>query len=142
MAGTVTENTGTSFKMTIPAVTGVTITGTGVGGDCTSLLGSIKWTYTSELCLANVPKTDNVTITGCGTNPVTITQEFTGTGPCKYSTTTMTGTYVTNAGATVSLLDQRILGEATNGTFCPTEGKLDMDLDFYTTGGSTQLAIS
>lgn len=144
LAGTLLENTGTKFKGTIP-VGGMTISGTGTSGDCTSALGNVKATVNSEVCIENIAKTDEVTIDGClvggVTQPYTVTLEITGTGPCKYKAATVKGTFVTNSGATINMLEQTTVKEE-GSFFCPAEGKADLDFDLYTTGGTTQLTVS
>jgi hypothetical protein len=140
LAGKVTANSGTQIKGEIPAGS-ATFTGTGTSSDCTSALGSAAVTVNSALCLETVKGTDTVSVTGCGGN-VVFTLTVTGTGPCKYSTATVKGTYVTNAGATVNVLEQEAV-KSEGGFFCPSSGKLDMDFDLYTKNTVTpQLTIS
>ncbi|MGN6588664.1 MAG: hypothetical protein ACTHKT_14520 [Solirubrobacterales bacterium] len=138
LKGTVTGNSGTKIKGEVPAGSAV-FTGTSTGGDCTSALGATKVTVNSKLCLETAAE-DKVAVTGCGAN-VTFTLEVTGTGPCKYSTASVTGTYKTSAAATVNVENQAAKKEE-GGVFCPSEGVLKMDFDLYTTGGSTALTIS
>jgi hypothetical protein len=128
--GTLTGNTGTKIKDEVP-VGSASFTGTGTGGDCTSALGATKVTVNSKLCMETVTSTDNVVITGCGGN-VTFTLEVTGTGACKYSTASITGTFKTNAAATVNVAKQPAKKEE-GGFFCPAEGALSVDWDWYTT---------
>jgi hypothetical protein len=142
LTGKVTKNNGTEIAGEIP-VGSALFTGTHSTGDCTStglFTAPAAVSVTSKLCLATVPKTDNVTITGCGAN-VKFTLNLTGLGPCEYSTATVLGTFVTNAGATINVLEQAATLTNT-GSFCPTSGKLDMHFDLYTKGGGTQLTIS
>ena len=140
LKGTLTKNSGTKIEGTIP-VGGATFTGTGTGGDCTSALGSTKVTVNSELCLAS-GTTDNFVVTGCGAAAVVFTLEVTGTGPCKYSTAAVNGTFNTNVmPATVNVSEQEAK-KIEGGFFCPSSGKLDMDFDLYTTGTNTGLTIS
>jgi hypothetical protein len=134
MTGTLTTNSGSSIKGTIP-VGGAQFTGTGAGEDCTSALGNVKVTVNSELCLETVAGTDTVKTTGCGAAPVVFTLEVTGTGPCKYSTEKVTGTYTTNADAAVTVSEQESK-KSEGGIFCPSSGKLDMVFDLYTTGAT------
>jgi len=131
LKGTVTKNSGTKIEGTIPVGSAV-FTGTGTGGDCTSALGSTKVTVNSELCLAsNAAPADTFAVTGCEGKAVVFTLEITGTGPCKYSTATVNGTYTTNvAPATVNVSEQEAK-KLEGGFFCPS-GKLDMDFDLYT----------
>jgi hypothetical protein len=138
MNGTLTSNTGTKIKAEVPVGSAI-YTGTGTSGDCTSALGAAKATVNSKLCLETVSGTDNVSITGCGANVVT-TLEVTGTGPCKYSAPSMTGTYVTNAGFTIKISVQLLL-KSEGGIFCPSQGALSIHFDVYKTGG-TALTIS
>jgi hypothetical protein len=143
LTGKVTKNSGTEIAGEI-LVGGALFTGTGTGGDCTSsgiFNAPTAVTVNSKLCLATVPKTDNVTITGCGAN-IAFTLNLTGIGPCLYESSTVLGTFVTNAGATVNVSEQEVKYTGSGGTFCPGSGKLDMDLDLYTKGGGTQLTIS
>jgi hypothetical protein len=144
LTGTVSANTGTAIKGTIP-VGGMTITGTGAGGDCTSALGGVKVTVNSEVCLENITKIDEITLDGCLVNgvtqPYTVTLEVTGTGPCKYKAATVKGKYLTNSGATVNMVEQATVKEE-GGIFCPSEGKADLDFDLYAKEGATQLTIS
>jgi len=96
-------------------------------------------TVNSELCLATIKGTDNVTTTGCG-GDIIYTKEFTGLGSCKYETASVSGTYLTNAAATLNVAQQETkLVEG--GAFCSASEKLDVDFDFYTTAG-TQLTIA
>jgi hypothetical protein len=141
MAGTLTANTGSKIKGEIP-VGNAKFTGTGTSGDCTSALGNVGVTVNSKLCLETVTGQDNIVTTGCGAN-VTFTLEITGTGPCKYSTASVTGTFKTNAAATVNVSEQEAKKEE-GGIFCPSSGKLDMDFDLTTTfvDGGAILEIS
>jgi hypothetical protein len=139
LRGTVTSNTGTKIKGTIP-VGGVDLTGTASGFDCTSFFGATKVSVTSEICFETVTGNDTIVFTGCASN-VVFDLEVTGLGNCKYETTSITGTYVTNSGATSNISEQPF--KFKEGVWpCPTEGKLDFDFDLYTTGSATQLTIS
>ncbi|MGN6556686.1 MAG: hypothetical protein ACTHLH_01575 [Solirubrobacterales bacterium] len=138
LVGTLKENTGTKIKGEIP-VGGASFKGTEAGEDCKSFLGATNVKVNSKLCLETVAGTDNVTTTGCGAN-VTFTLEITGTGPCKYSAASISGTYNTNADATVNI-PKGIAKKEEGGIFCPGEGFLEMDFDLYTTGKGT-LSIS
>ena len=137
LKGWVTQNNGSQIKGTIP-VGNASFTSS--GGDCTSALGATKVTVTSELCIETVVGSDNATTTGCGSN-VVFDLEVTGTGNCKYSTASVSGTFKTNAGATINISEQEAK-KVEGGFFCPSSGKLDMDFDLYTLGGKTQLTIS
>jgi hypothetical protein len=101
----VTVNNGAVVKGEIAA--GAKFTGTASGGDCTSSLGDTAWRFSSKLCVETVTGTDFVKITGCGSN-VIFTQEMTGAGICKYSTSSLTGTFLTNSDATVNLVSQEV----------------------------------
>jgi len=93
-------------------------------------------TVNSKLCIETIKATDEVLITGCGF-AITITAELTGTGSCRYETISLGGKFITSAGFTSNVSEQEVKGEAVNPIFCPTSGKLDFDLDFYTTGGES-----
>jgi hypothetical protein len=134
LVGTVTSNTGTKIKGTIP-VGSIKMTGTAPGADCTSALGSVGVTVNSELCLETVTGTDVTVFTGCAGAPVDFTLEVTGTGPCKYSTASVSGTFVTNAAARVNVTEQEAK-KSEGGFFCPSSGKLDMLFDLYNTSGT------
>jgi hypothetical protein len=142
MKGAVTSNSGTKIKGEIP-VGGAVYSGTGTSGDCTSFFGSTKVTVTSKLCLETVTGADNVAITGCG-GAILFDLQVTGLGVCEYQTAVagITGTFKTNAGATVNVSEQPATLKSGSGFACPAEGKLDMDFDLYTTSNATQLTIS
>jgi hypothetical protein len=133
LTGTLVKNTGSEYDIEVPTG-GSKFTGTGTGGDCTSAFGSSMMTIISKTCFVSVAKTDNVQITGCGANLV-LTMEITGTGTCKYSTSSMTGSHLTNANLKFSVFEQ-VVKKVEGGIFCPAEGKADMDLDWYTTGST------
>ncbi|HET9677323.1 MAG TPA: hypothetical protein VFP21_07465 [Solirubrobacterales bacterium] len=141
--GTLTANTGTTIAGEIPQSTGAnyTFSGTGAGGDCTSPIGDIKPTLISALCLHAAKGSDNVTINGCGSNPVTFRLDSTTGLTCNYSVSFLTGTYSTTGDATINLSEQEAVLEKNESFLCPGAGKLDMDFDLYTTDGTT-LAIS
>jgi hypothetical protein len=142
LSGPLTKNNGTEIVGEIP-VGGASFTGTATGGDCTStglFTAPAAVAVTSKLCLATVNKSDNVTVTGCGSS-VKFTLTLTGLGPCEYATPTVLGTYTTGE-ATVNINEQVATLQNT-GSFCPTSGKLDMDFDLYTYNTTTpQLTIS
>ena len=94
----------------------------------------------SKLCLHASNASDNVTVTGCGA-AVTFSLNVTGVTTCRYSTASVTGTYQTNADATVNLNAQPASEEEPRSFFCPDTGTLTMDFDLYTTNGTT-LTIS
>jgi len=136
----VTKNSGTNIEVTVP-VGKATYTGTGTGGDCTSALGSTKVTVNSELCLAS-GASDTLSITGCEGKAVVFTLEITGTGPCKYSTAAVAGTFTTNTTpATVKVTEQEAK-KLEGGFFCPASGKLDQDFDLYTDNLPTESPLT
>src|SRR6201989_1840549 len=136
LAGTLTENTGTSIRGEIP-VSGIHLAGTGESEDCTSPLGAVAVAVNNKLCWV-VPKgTDFLTITGCG-ETVTYTLNFTGTGSCKYGAAEIWGESRTKSDFTVNIFE-RSAKKVEGGLFCPAEVKLDADLNFNTTDGSTLL---
>ncbi|MGN6588416.1 MAG: hypothetical protein ACTHKT_13260 [Solirubrobacterales bacterium] len=147
LTGWVTKNSGTKIEGTVPAGK-AEFHGTGTGTDCTSALGPVKVTVTSELCLATGEITtsngtkdpDGVTVTGCGAN-VKFDLEITGTGNCEYSTASVLGTYLTNAAATVNISEQAA-SKVAGGIFCPSSGKLDMDFDLYTDNLPTETPLT
>ena len=132
--GTVTANTGSQIKGEIP-IGGTKVGGTGASGDCTSSLGAVAVSVTSKVCTETVKGTDQVKLTGCGGN-IAFTATITGSGVCKYTSTSMTGTFVTNTDAGLKLSEQEVkLSEG--GIFCPSSGKVDVDSDETTTNGTT-----
>jgi hypothetical protein len=138
LTGSVSTNNGSEIAGEIPAGN-ASFTGTGSGGDCTSALGDTHPTVNSALCMESLSGTDTVEVTGCGAN-VTFTLTVTGAATCKYSTSHVIGTFITNATATINLKEQPAKKE--EGSFlCPGEGKLTMDFDLHTTGG-TLLTVS
>lgn len=134
LSGLMTSNTGTKIQASFTSFD-VHFNGSGSGGDCTSALGSVKWTMNWTLCLETVTGTDTVKLTGCGSS-IQFTLEITGTGPCKYSIPSISGTYGTNADATVTLSEQ-IVKKSEGSFFCPLDGKLDMFFDLTTPSGVT-----
>jgi hypothetical protein len=136
LSGTVTQNNGTQIKGTVPVGNAI-FTGTGTGGDCTSALGNVKVTVTSELCMETVKATDNVFVNGCSGAPITFDLAITNVITCKYSTASVTGTFKTSDDATVNLSEQPAKEEEPKSAFCPDEGSLDMDFDLTTTDGTT-----
>ena len=130
-----TKNSGTVFAMEVP-VGNTSFSGSEADGDCTSSTsGPVKMTVNSKLCVESVKSTDTVTITGCGTN-VTFTWTFTVFGPCKYKTASITGTFVTQADAAVTLKDQLYEREE-GGLFCPSEWVTELALGLTTTNETT-----
>jgi len=139
LTATITSNTGTKIKME-SGPGGLAIGGTGTSGDCTSpAMGPISMSWT-KMCFETVTGTDNITITGCGAN-ITMTTNITNAGLiCKYSGASMSATFTTNSDATMRFNSQQFkLSEG--GILCPTEFRLDLDLDLSTTLGGT-LSIS
>ncbi|HWN73926.1 MAG TPA: hypothetical protein VNN15_08985 [Solirubrobacterales bacterium] len=126
-SGKVTTNTGSSIKGELAAGS-LKLTGTGANGDCTSALGNVGLSLTSKICGETVKGTDTVIATGCGGSPLTATVTVTGVGTCKYEAASMKGTFLTNHDAEGTISEQPAKGEAGNGFFCPTEGKLDVSL--------------
>ena len=136
LTGTVkNNNTINPTVVTIP-VGWAKFNGTGTNTDCTSAFGATKVTVNSELCVESITNTDTFKTTGCGAN-VTFTLEITGTGPCRYSTASVSGTATTNVTpATVEVKEEPASGTGEgNGFFCPASGKLDTDYDLFTTNG-------
>jgi hypothetical protein len=131
LSGTVTENSGTSIKLEIP-VGSAKFTGTGTSEDCTTNLGSASFTVNSALCFATISKTDTVTVTGCGGKAAVYSLSITGTGVCKYSAATVTGTFTTGGAPTVKFSNQPAK-KVEGGIFCPSESVLNVDWDLYTT---------
>jgi hypothetical protein len=134
LQGKVTANSGTQFKAEVPAGSAL-FTGTGSFLDCTSSLGSADVFVDSAICLETVKGTDKVAIDGCALIGgirlgLMFTLTVTGTGPCRYTTSFVNGTFVTSAGATVNVSEQ-VAKLSEGGFFCPKEGKLDMDFDIY-----------
>jgi hypothetical protein len=138
-SGTVLQNTGTKIVLEIPKGAGFGGTST-TGGPCTLPFSEwgFSWTFTSKLCIETVPGADKVSVTGCGAKLL-----FT-IGECQYSAPSMTGTFVTNADATLTFTGQSF--ERTSGLFigsvpCTTPASIDLVLDLTTTTGAT-LSIS
>lgn len=142
LTGKVTKNSGTKIEGTILAKDAL-YTGTGTGGDCTSAFGSTKVTVNSELCLiSGAAPADTFTVTGCGAN-VVFTLEVTGTGPCKYSTAVVNGTYTTNVSPAPLKVVKQVANKIEGGFFCPASGELDQEFDLYTdSAAETPLTIS
>lgn len=139
LRGSVLKNTGTEFEVTVPAG-GITLSNSG-GSLCSSLVGATTYKLTSELCLTNVPKTDELTITGCGANPITFDMTV-GGATCRYSAAAWKGSFTTNATpATMRFAGHKVTEEEPRLFFCPDEGAVDVDFDLYTTDG-TAVAIS
>jgi hypothetical protein len=140
LKGKVTANTGSKIAGEVPK--GSTSFHNKGSTECSSAFGPTIVEVNSALCMETVTGTDNVKVTGCGGAPVTFTLNVTLAGTCRYSTASVTGTYKTNAGATVNLSKQPANKEEPSAFFCPSTGSLTMDFDLYTTGGATQLTVS
>jgi hypothetical protein len=133
LAAKVTGNSGTQIQL--EAAGGLATSGTGASGDCTASWGPATLTW-SKMCLSTVPKTDNLSITGCG-GEILLTTNITGIITCKYAAGTVAATFPTNADATFrlsSLPMKRVEGES---IYCPLEVAFDLDLDLTTTAGGT-----
>ena len=143
MGGTITADANGTIAAEIttpPSSKAPHFTGTGTNSDCTSPLGSVKPTVTSDLCLHLPANTDIGSVTGCGL-PVKFSLNVTGVITCNYSTNSVAGEIDTHTAATP--VDARItISEAPateeGGKFlCPDTGKLDMKFELTTTGGTT-----
>ena len=136
--GTVLQNTGTKIQLEFPK--GLGFSGTGTGGTCTSPKGEFTWGFKSKLCFEANKGSDNIAVTGCGANLL-----FTIGLECEYSAASMTGTFITNSDATITLANQsfeRIKGLfIAGGIPCTTPASIDVVLDLTTTNGTT-LSIS
>lgn len=133
--GKITWNSGTQIKGEVPGGFAL-FTSTGASGDCTSITGDVRVTVNSNLCFETVKGTDNVTFTGCGATPFTLTATFTQGGyVCKYRAASVTGAFATNANATTNISEQPLEREE-GGFMCPVSTKLDTHLDWYTTDGA------
>lgn len=133
--GTVTKNTGTEIASEVP-VGSAMFTNAG-GAECSSSFGLVRVKVTSKLCMATIPKTDNVTITGCGSNPVTFDLTVFGFSACRYSTATIAGTFTTGSNpATVNVSGAPASEEEPRTFFCPDTGSLDFEWEMYTTNGT------
>jgi hypothetical protein len=137
LQGTVTKNTGTEIGLEIPM--GLVLNNAG-GAPCSSQLGSTTYLFTSKLCLTAVKGSDNATITGCGGN---IVYDMTAGGvTCKYEAASWSGTFKTSTTpASLTLLEQTTK-EVGGLFFCPDDGRWDMTVDLYATGGTTGLTVS
>lgn len=137
LQGTVTQNT-TAVKAEIP-VGSATFTNAG-GAACSSSLGATTVKVTSKLCLETISETDNLKVTGCGSNVVI---DLTAAGiTCKYETASLSGTYTTNTTPATLTISEQVMNEVGGLFFCPNEGKWDMTLNLYTTDGTTGLMLS
>jgi hypothetical protein len=143
MSGTVTANSGGTVAGTIPAGNPV-FTGTASEGDCTGgLLGAVKPSVNSELCL-HIPKgTDTGSVTGCEGKAVTFTLFATNiflVGPtkCLYEKASIAAEITTApANAAIKVVKgEKAKGESTNPSVCPAEGELEMEFELTTTDGT------
>jgi hypothetical protein len=137
LTGKLTKNASNVIEGEIP-VGSSTFTGTGTSSDCTSALGSTGVTVNTKLCLV-AKGGDVATVTGCGAN-LAFTLTITGTGPCKYSTASVSGTHNTNKDAEITIVKQPA-NLVEGGFFCPGTGELDMVFALTTKAGGT-LTIS
>jgi hypothetical protein len=137
LAAKVTGNSGTQIKLEAGAG-GLTTSGTGTSGDCTANWGPTTMTW-SKMCFETIAKTDSVSITGCGAG-MTLTTNYTGVGTCQYTAANLTGSFITNADATISMnsLTVKLLE---GGILCPAEVRFSLDFDLNTVAGTT-LSIS
>jgi len=139
LTGTVVVNATSIVKVNIP-VGNSKLTGTGTSEDCTSALGSVGVTVNSQTCIETAAG-DVVKTTGCGAN-VVFTLTITGTGPCKYSTASISGTFTTNESPASETVSEQEAKLSEGGFFCPSAGKINEKTDTYTTGGTTPLTFS
>ncbi|HET9676091.1 MAG TPA: hypothetical protein VFP21_01140 [Solirubrobacterales bacterium] len=140
MSGTVTKDENGTIAAEIPALN-PTLAGTGIGGDCTSPLGSVKWTVDSKLCFHLPANTDAVAITGCGAN-VTFTLNVTNVITCQYTTEKIAAVITTDKtelpkDAEINISSQPLAREGGSALFCPANGQLDMEVVLTTTSGAT-----
>jgi hypothetical protein len=138
--GTVTTNSGGAIAAKVPPGS-TQFNGTGKESDCTSALGNVSVTVNSELCLSVAKGSDTVVTSGCG-GSIEFTLTVTGTGPCKYSTASVSGPLVTNTTPGSASISEQEAKKKEGGIFCPSSGKLDMTFDLYTTDGTTGVTIS
>jgi len=135
----VTSNSGTKLRLEAPLGSS-SFSGTGAGGDCTSSTGASNMAWNSKLCLEATSE-DKIIATGCGAKSTFTTTITTGgfEVPCTYAATSFTGTFLTNADATLSFTSQIFQQE---GAFCyGTTTQLDLAFELTTTAGGT-LVIS
>lgn len=132
----VTGNSGTQIKLEA-AAGGLTTTGTGVSGDCTTPMGPTTLTW-GKMCFETGAKTDNVAVTGCG-SAVTMTTNITSLQICKYTSAGITATFRTGEDATFSLSSIPLTKTEGSGAFCPSEITFNLDLDLTTASGATLL---
>jgi hypothetical protein len=136
VVGTVTANSSGTIAGEIP-IGGLSLSGTGPGGDCTSSLGSAKPTVTSKMCLHIAKGTDTGTMTGCG-EVIRFKLDFTGVITCKYEAPSISGTILTGANdAEILGLEQAVIVESPAPLFCPKEAKIDTQWALTTTDGTT-----
>ncbi|MGN6587630.1 MAG: hypothetical protein ACTHKT_09195 [Solirubrobacterales bacterium] len=137
LAAKVTANSGTQIKLEAGAG-GFTTSGTGTGADCTANWGPTTLTW-GKMCFETVKGADTVSITGCGAS-MTLTTNITGAAICKYTAANLTGSFITNADATINM-NSLTVKLVEGGILCPAEVKFNLDFDLTTTGGTT-LSIS
>lgn len=137
LAAKVTGNSGTQIKLEAGAG-GFTTSGTGTAGDCTANWGPTTLTW-SKMCFETLAKTDSVSITGCGAG-MTLTTNYTGVASCQFSAANVTGSFITNADATISM-NSLTVKLVEGGILCPAEVRFSLDFDLTTPNGTT-LSIS
>jgi hypothetical protein len=133
----ITANSGTKIKGEISEGS-FPFTGTEPDGDCKGAFGTFRVLW-KKLCLETATGTDSVVMTGCGAN-ATLMTNATSLSPCKYSAASLTGSFVTNAAATLAFSGQK-MKLAEGGAFCTSEFALDMHFDLQTSLGGA-LTIS
>lgn len=133
LAAKVTGNSGSQIKLEAGAG-GFTTSGTGTSGDCTANWGPTTLTW-SKMCFETLAKTDSVSITGCGAG-MTLETNYTGVATCQYTAANLTGSFITNADATISMnsLTVKLLE---GGILCPAEVRFSLDFDLATPNGTT-----
>jgi hypothetical protein len=148
-SGVLTKNTGTEIQGEIKTLE---LSGTGAGGDCTSVLGDFKVTTTAgngvPYCMTTVPKTDNLSIRGgsCSgpARSITYRLDFTGGFTCNYERESpITAPFTTSpTDATATQAEVEFKGEAGNGFQCPQAAKLDASLTLVETATGGQAFVS
>lgn len=135
----VTENSGAKLKLEAPFGKAF-FSGTGAGVDCTSSTGASNIAWITKVCL-EATSGDKVIATGCGAKAAFTTTITTGGFelPCRYAANSFTGTFVTNADAAFTFVEQEFAKET---GFCTgTRTLLDLAFELTTIAGET-LVIS
>jgi hypothetical protein len=133
--GTVTENSGSAFRVNFETLS---LQGTGSGGDCTSPLGDIKMTFPSLPWCMSTTKVGSFELRSgkCSeaARAITFTMDVTGLVNCSYTKATLNGTYTTvGTVSTFKISEEAFTGTGEgNNIFCPTSGKMDVELDMWT----------